>query len=73
MDVKSEVKGINAEITASIADVKYITTITAVDGKEIIGDEPESLGGQNKGFNPYELLASSLGMCTAATLKMCRS
>jgi hypothetical protein len=33
MDVKSEVKGINAEITASIADVKYITTITAVDGK----------------------------------------
>jgi putative redox protein len=70
MDAKSEVKTINAEITASIVDVKYITTIKTVDGKEIIGDEPESLGGQNKGFNPYELLASSLGMCTAATLKM---
>lgn len=70
MDVKAEVKMINADITASIADVKYITTITTIDGKGIIGDEPESLGGQNKGFNPYELLASSLGMCTAATLKM---
>jgi len=69
MDSKSEVKTINAEISALIADVKYITTITA-DGKQIVGDEPESLGGQNKGFNPYELLASSLGMCTAATLKM---
>lgn len=70
MEVKSEVKTINAEISASIVDVKYITTITTVDGKEVIGDEPESLGGQNKGFNPYELLASSLGMCTAVTLKM---
>jgi len=70
MDAKVDVKTINAEISASIADVNYITTITTLDGKEIIGDEPESLGGQNKGFNPYELLASSLGMCTAATLKM---
>ena len=69
MDSNLDVKTINAEISASIADVKYITTITA-DGKQIVGDEPESLGGQNKGFNPYELLASSLGMCTAATLKM---
>ena len=70
MDAKVDVKTINAEISASIADIKYITTISTLDGKEIIGDEPESLGGQNKGFNPYELLASSLGMCTAATLKM---
>lgn len=66
----TEKKSINAEISASIGDVKYITTIVSEDGKEIIGDEPESLGGNNKGFNPYELLASSLGMCTAATLKM---
>lgn len=64
-----EQKKINAAISASIGEVKYVTTIVA-DGKEIVGDEPESLGGQNKGFNPYELLASSLGMCTAATLKM---
>ena len=70
MDSNLDVKTINAEISASIADIKYITTISTLDGKEIIGDEPESLGGQNKGFNPYELLASSLGMCTAATLKM---
>lgn len=63
-------KSINAEIAAAIGEEKYITSIITTDGKELIGDEPESLGGQNKGFNPYELLASSLGMCTAATLKM---
>ena len=64
-----ERKSIQAEVLASIGAKKYLTTIVS-DGKEIIGDEPTSLGGENKGFNPYELLASSLGMCTAATLKM---
>lgn len=63
-------KSISAEVSASIAAEKYLTKIQSADGKEIIGDEPESLGGQNKGFNPYELMASSLAMCTAATLKM---
>lgn len=70
MDSKLILKTINAEVTSSISDENYITTMTAADGKELVGDEPESLGGQNKGFNPYELLVSSLGMCTAATLKM---
>ncbi|MCA5004371.1 OsmC family protein [Sphingobacterium bovistauri] len=65
----TERQSVNAEVVASIGQVNYLTTIVA-DGKEILGDEPESLGGENKGFNPYELLASSLAMCTAATLKM---
>lgn len=55
-------------VNAKIGSEKYLTSITA-GNKEIIGDEPESLGGKDKGFNPYELLASALSMCTAATLK----
>ncbi|NGM72106.1 OsmC family protein [Sphingobacterium sp. SGL-16] len=62
-------KLITYEVAASIGAVNYITSITA-NGKEIIGDEPQSVGRQDTGFNPYELLASSLGMCTVATLKM---
>ena len=36
----------------------------------IIGDEPAAKGGQEKGFNPLELLASALSSCTTATIKM---
>lgn len=58
-----------ALVTAKLGEQKYLTNITA-GNKEIIGDEPVDLGGQDKGLNPYELLASALAMCTAATLRM---
>lgn len=56
-------------VTATLGDINYLTEISA-NGNVLISDEPEFLGGQNKGFNPYELLASSLAACTAATLRM---
>ena len=33
-------------------------------------DEPKSLKGNDLGMNPYEILISSLGACTAMTIKM---
>jgi len=59
----------DAQVTASLDMQNYKTVVTA-QSKTLIGDEPESLGGQDLGFNPYELLSSSLAMCTAATLRM---
>ena len=47
----------------------YRTVITA--GKNsLVADEPVSVGGNDEGMSPYELLLASLGACTAITLKM---
>lgn len=56
-------------VKASLGKTKYYTEVTAGDNK-IITDEPIDLGGENKGFNPFEVLATSLASCTAATLRM---
>ncbi|MCW3161503.1 OsmC family protein [Chryseobacterium oryctis] len=56
-------------VKASLGKEKYYTEVIAGENK-LITDEPIEQGGQNKGFNPYEILATSLASCTAATLKM---
>lgn len=61
---------IMAEIKASIGNEPYRIKITSPTGNIIIADEPVEKGGQDKGFSPKELLASALGACTCATVRM---
>lgn len=59
-----------ADTTTKIGREKYKMTITSSKGNTLISDEPHSLGGKDLGFSPFELLASALGACTSATLRM---
>lgn len=56
-------------VKASLEKEKYYTQVIAGENT-LITDEPVDKGGQNKGFNPFEILATSLASCTAATLRM---
>lgn len=56
-------------VKASLGTTKYYTEVVAGENT-LITDEPIDKGGQNKGFNPFEILATSLASCTAATLRM---
>ncbi len=58
-----------AKVTAIIKEQDYLTNISTGD-KHILADEPASLGGGDKGFTPYDLLASSLASCSVITLRM---
>ncbi len=40
------------------------------NGHRLLADEPESYGGTNTGPTPYDLLSSSLGACTAMTIRI---
>lgn len=59
-----------ATINASIDTELYKIEIKSLTGNIVIADEPLEKGGLDKGLSPKELLASSLGACTCATLRM---
>jgi putative redox protein len=54
---------------AHITHAQYQTIVTS-DNHTIIADEPEELGGTDKGMSPYNLLLASLASCTVITLRM---
>ncbi len=57
-------------IKASLGTELYRIELKSPTGNVVIADEPIDKGGQDKGFNPKELLAASLGACTCATVRM---
>src|SRR5688500_20280073 len=48
----------------------YAQRITTTSGHELASDEPERRGGTNTGAAPFDPMLSSLGACTAITLRM---
>ncbi|WP_316015664.1 bifunctional alpha/beta hydrolase/OsmC family protein [Roseobacter sp. HKCCA0434] len=48
----------------------FLQDISAGPKHHILADEPESYGGTDLGFTPYQLLAAGLGACTSMTLRM---
>lgn len=49
---------------------KGLTTDILAGEHNLTADEPENVGGDNFGPSPYDLLLSSLGACTAMTLRL---
>lgn len=54
--------------TATIGKEKYLTVISTGE-HQLVSDEPESMGGRDKGPEPAKILSSALAACTSATLR----
>lgn len=57
------------DITATIGTQKYLCTVTWRNG-QLLMDEPESVGGNDLGPDPFSTLLASLAGCTLSTLRM---
>jgi len=56
-------------VVARLGGSGYRTDVMA-GGHSLISDEPESVGGTDRGPSPYDLVNAALGACTAMTLRM---
>ena len=58
------------EITVTETGEGKFTQLIQVGKHSFFADEPEEVGGNNKGPGPYDLLLAGLGACTSMTLRM---
>ncbi|WP_348797738.1 OsmC family protein [Flavobacterium adhaerens] len=56
-------------ITGTIGTQKYLCSISWRNGK-LLMDEPENIGGNDLGPDPFTTLLASLAGCTLSTLRM---
>lgn len=57
------------DLTGSIGTQNYLCTLTWRNGT-LLMDEPQSVGGNDLGPDPYTTLLASLAGCTLSTLRM---
>lgn len=67
---KSDAIRTRHQVVAVLDKEDGFTTKMKVGDHYLTADEPESVGGNNFGPNPYEFLSASLASCTAMTIKM---
>lgn len=59
-----------AQVVARLDEDSIFTTEIMAGIHQFVADEPDQIGGNDFGPDPYELLSSSLAACTAMTLRM---
>lgn len=57
------------DVRVSAGDGKFVQIIDSA-GHSFLADEPTSVGGDDLGPTPYDLLLAALGACTAMTLQL---
>lgn len=60
----------NKEVAVRLDEAEGFTTEVMVRHHHLTADEPASVGGNDFGPGPYELVSAGLGACTAMTIQM---
>lgn len=59
-----------SQVAVRLNDADIYTSEVKAGKHHFVADEPETVGGNDFGPSPYELLSASLGACTVMTLQM---